>query len=140
MDQTCKAFMDDLLKILTEGLSVEEILSAKVLADISTQIANERIARGMNQNEFAELMGTTQAVVSKWESSERNFTIKKLVEIACKLNLDLDVTFNKIKSKEQLKQDGNKIIHLMDYQKENQWIVQTSSNSHWTEDEELKQM
>jgi transcriptional regulator with XRE-family HTH domain len=55
---------------------------------------------GMTQKEFADYMGVTQGMVSKWESREYNFTIKSLNEICQKLNLELYVSLDKPRSKE----------------------------------------
>ncbi|CBK75268.1 Helix-turn-helix [Butyrivibrio fibrisolvens 16/4] len=45
----------------------------------------------MTQKEFADFMGVTQGMVSKWESREYNFTIKSLNEICAKLGLECNV-------------------------------------------------
>ena len=54
---------------------------------------------GMTQQEFAEYMGVTQGMVSKWESREYNFTIRSLNEIFHKLNFDFTVSIEKPCSK-----------------------------------------
>lgn len=79
--------ISELLNALAEQLSDVELLSAKIQSDISLAISNERIRRGMNQSEFSKLLGVSQTQVSKWENSDVNFTIKKLSEIATKLNM-----------------------------------------------------
>ncbi len=50
----------------------------------------------MTQKEFAEFMGVTQGMVSKWESREYNFTIKSLNEICEKLGLDCSVEVKRV--------------------------------------------
>ena len=50
---------------------------------------------GLTQQEFAEYMGVTQGMVSKWESREYNFTIKTLNEICRKIDLELSVSLEK---------------------------------------------
>lgn len=55
----------------------------------------ERIEMGLTQREFAEYMGVTQEMVSKWESREYNFTIKTLNEICQKIDLKLYVSLGK---------------------------------------------
>ena len=50
---------------------------------------------GLTQQEFAEYMGVTQGMVSKWESREYNFTIKTLNEICQKIDLELSVSLEK---------------------------------------------
>ena len=44
----------------------------------------------MNQKQFASFMGVSQAMISKWESGEYNFTINTLNEICDKLGLDFN--------------------------------------------------
>lgn len=76
---------------LKEGLSEAEIKSTVELAKISAKIERCRLELGMTQIEFADFMGVTQGMVSKWESREYNFTIKSLNEICQKLELSLSV-------------------------------------------------
>lgn len=86
--------ISELFEALAEEIPAEDILSAKTLAQISTMIASKRIEFNMNQHDFAEFMGVKQAQISKWESGECNFTIKKLIKIAYKLNLDMHIFFS----------------------------------------------
>jgi len=89
--------LDELLKIFDEDVSAQDILSAKVLAEVSTIITKHRINMKMTQREFAEHMGITQGMVSKWESKNYNFSIKALAEIAVKLDLDFSVRMRETK-------------------------------------------
>ena len=75
---------------LTEGLSKPEIKSNIELAKISARLEMKRIDLGMTQKEFAEYMGVSQGMVSKWESREYNFTIATLNDICEKLGLIFD--------------------------------------------------
>lgn len=72
---------------ITDGLSDLEIKKIKDLARISAAIELRRKELGMNQKQFAAHMGVSQAMVSKWESGEYNFTINTLNEICAKLGL-----------------------------------------------------
>lgn len=72
---------------LQEGLKDDEVKSIKELAIISANIERKRVELGMNQKQFAEYMGVSQGMVSKWESGEYNFTISTLNEICGKLNI-----------------------------------------------------
>ncbi len=87
--------IDQLVNVLTANLSAADIKTAIVTSDISFRITKERIDRQMTQKEFAEYMGVTQAMVSKWESGDYNFTIGSLSKIFDKLNMDFDITINK---------------------------------------------
>ena len=75
---------------VSEGFSEAEVKTMVELAKISA-----RIEMGLTQQEFAEYMGVTQGMISKWESREYNFTIKTLNEICQKLDLELSVSLEK---------------------------------------------
>ena len=70
---------------LTKDISKAEVKSIVELAKISAKIERCRLEMGMTQKEFAQYMGVTQGMVSKWESREYNFTIRSLNEICEKL-------------------------------------------------------
>lgn len=80
---------------LSEGFSEAEIKTVIELAKISAKIERARLDLGMSQNEFADFMGVTQGMVSKWESRNYNFTIRSLNEICHKLDLNLYVNIEK---------------------------------------------
>ena len=110
---------------ITEGISVGEVKSLVELAKISAQIERRRLDLGMTQKEFAEFMGVTQGMVSKWESRDYNFTIRSLNEICCKLELSLTVNIDKpcLRSEYKvLKWDEERTTHK---QKKN-WISNLS--------------
>ena len=50
--------------------------------EISTKIYDYRISRGWSQKKLAEVLGITQAMVSKLESGEYNYTIEQLWKIS----------------------------------------------------------
>lgn len=79
-----------LVNVLTANLSAADIKTAIVTSDISFRITKERVNRRMTQKEFAEYMGVTQAMVSKWESGDYNFTIGSIAKIFEKLKLDFN--------------------------------------------------
>ena len=72
---------------LTKGIKPEKLESEKALALISAKIYLRRKELGMDQKEFAKLMGVSQSMISKWESEEYNFSIETLVNICIKLDL-----------------------------------------------------
>lgn len=88
-------------KWVTEGFSKDEVKTMVELAKISARIERCRIEMGMNQQEFAEYMGVTQGMVSKWESRDYNFTIKTLNEICQKIDLKLSVNLEKTYAKSE---------------------------------------
>ena len=125
--------ISELLEVLSDGMSEAEILLAKVLGEISAQISSERIRRGLSQKEFAALMGTTQATISKLESGDQNFTVKKLAELACKLDLDLQIRLTAPKQAARPQPHSN-IVKFPG----NNWSAAISKDPTW--DEELKEM
>lgn len=103
---------------VVEGLSDAEVKTTVELAKISARIERYRIEMEMTQKEFAEYMGVSQGMVSKWESREYNFTIKSLNEICQKIDLQLSVSLDNacvgtdytiIKWDEERKKKNNKV-------------------------------
>lgn len=76
---------------IAEGLSDAEIKTTIELAKISARIERCRLDLNMTQKEFADYMGVSQGMVSKWESREYNFTVRSLNEICQKLSLSLEM-------------------------------------------------
>lgn len=83
--------LTDLLSLFEDSISTTDIISSDCLANISSAIVKKRIELNLSQKEFAEKLNISQSMVSKWESSDYNFTIKTLAEIAVKLNMQLHV-------------------------------------------------
>ena len=54
---------------------------------ITTTIKEYRIEKELSQKMFAEFMGVTQGMVSRWESGEYNFTIDNIAKICDKLKI-----------------------------------------------------
>lgn len=79
--------MNDLLVGLSDSFCAEDMMLASLEASICSEIISQRIKRNMTQKEFAEFMGVSQGLVSKWEKGECNFTLSSLVRIASKLGL-----------------------------------------------------
>lgn len=80
---------------VSEEFSDAEVKTIVELAKISARIERCRIEMGMTQQEFAEYMGVSKGMVSKWESREYNFTIRTLNEICQKIDLELSVSLEK---------------------------------------------
>lgn len=85
---------NDLNRLFSQFLSPSEITAADHLAHISAMIEMWRVDHGMTQKEFAEKMGVSQAMVSKWESGDYNFTIKTLAEISTNLQISMERLFS----------------------------------------------
>ena len=76
---------------LFSDLSQKNKKIASIKGTISAAIINKRHALRMNQTKFAEYLGCSQSMISKWEAGEYNFTIEKLFDLSEKLDLDFDI-------------------------------------------------
>ena len=76
-------FIDELIDSLDRSAVIEASIASKIVLALITA----RAERGMNQKQFAEYMGVSQAMVSKWETVDCNFTIQTISKICEKLNL-----------------------------------------------------
>ncbi len=85
---------------ITNGFSKAETKSIVELAQISARIERRRIELGMTQKQFADFMGVTQGMVSKWESRDYNFTIKSLNEICEKIGLEFRPSIDNYEKKD----------------------------------------
>lgn len=83
--------VDVLVNAFADALSESGIVAAIQMAKISAMLSATRIEKGMTQKEFADFMGVSQGMVSKWESEEYNFTVANLAKICEKLNLTLEI-------------------------------------------------
>lgn len=76
-----------------ENMSAEEMMLLSLQGTIAAEVEMKRAELRMNQKQFAQYMGVTQATVSKWESGDTNFTLSTLVHLAAKLDLPLQCPF-----------------------------------------------
>ncbi len=84
---------DEMFDLLSNYLSKSDVYASKAIAKISMFILKYRKAANMTQKQFAKKMGVTQAMISKWESAEYNFTIETIAHISEKLNTTFDIEF-----------------------------------------------
>lgn len=113
---------DELLK-LKSGLSFfneycDEPMKGKlglydIYYEISTKIFDYRMANGWSQKKLAEVLGVTQAMVSKLESGEYNYTIEQLWKVSKKLGWKLNISF------EGLQKDNYSVDYDVDNQVDN---------------------
>lgn len=75
---------------LTKGISEKQLKTEKALSVISATIYTKRTKMGMDQKAFANYMGVSQGMISRWESGTYNFSISTLIGICEKIEL----TFN----------------------------------------------
>lgn len=107
-----KKNITDLLNMLSEGMSAEDMLFAHYASDIAVAITSKRISLGLNQTEFAEKIGKSQTLISKWENADCNFTLKTLIEIAQALDLTLNISFSDSKAATP-QSDGRTHSHII---------------------------
>ena len=62
-----------------------------VFMPLQQKIYNLRIKENLSQEKFAELIGVSKQAVQKWETGVSMPTIDKLVEIAKRFNVSLDL-------------------------------------------------
>ena len=86
--------IDDLFSLFENIVSPADVLTAKMIAQISTAITRERLKLHMNQAEFARHINASQSLVSRWEHGDYNFSIRKIAEIAAALNLDVTISLS----------------------------------------------
>ena len=60
---------------------------------LTRQVIDRRIELALSQRELAELCGTTQSAIARFESGTRPPKIDTLIRIAEALDCELDVTF-----------------------------------------------
>lgn len=95
MDKSNSIGLNEFLEIFGDSITASDLVSAAILGQISAEIAARRIEMNMTQKEFAKYLGVTQGMVSKWESTDYNFSIKTLADLATKLDMVLKVELNK---------------------------------------------
>lgn len=71
------------------GMTKDIVIDADLRATMALAIFKKRETLGMTQKEFANHVGVSQGMVSRWESMECNFTFKAVADICAKLDLDV---------------------------------------------------
>ncbi|HPU14147.1 MAG TPA: helix-turn-helix transcriptional regulator [Aeromicrobium sp.] len=62
-------------------------------AGLAQQVIDQRGVRRLSQRELAELCGTTQSAIARFEAGSRPPKLDTLLRIAAALDCDLTVTF-----------------------------------------------
>lgn len=70
-----------------------EYIAYGLMVDLAAQVAKKLQAEGLKQKDLAERLGKSQGWISRFMNDPTNFSIKKLVEIAVALSMELDVSF-----------------------------------------------
>jgi transcriptional regulator with XRE-family HTH domain len=66
---------------------------ADFFADIARQVIEQRQARRLSQRELADLCGTTQSAIARFEAFVRPPKLDTLLRIAAALDCELEVHF-----------------------------------------------
>lgn len=82
-----------LLSAAAAHLSEKEMQLSVMQGFIAAEIAVKRAELGLSQEDFAKKMGVSQGLVSRWENGDTNFTLSTLVDIALKLDLEMQSPF-----------------------------------------------
>lgn len=85
--------IDALLDAAFDELGNDEKMASNVLSDVALLISEKRISEGMSQKDFAEKLGISQGLLSRYENGSENLSVKKLSEIFCKLDIEPKLWF-----------------------------------------------
>ena len=83
----------ELFKAISANLTPEETLLAGLQGIIAARITIKRRELGLSQKQLAEEMGVSQALVSRWEKGETNYTLETLIRIASRLGIEMQCPF-----------------------------------------------
>jgi transcriptional regulator with XRE-family HTH domain len=79
----------------------EGYAKAEFEVSLSIRIGQARVRAGLSQSQLAEVVGTTQSVISRIEAANQNMTIDTLYKIAKALNCELVVELRSAPKKEK---------------------------------------
>jgi len=77
----------DLYAAISGGLTKADVYRTEILSAIAVNVFKKRVELDMGQKAFAEYMGVSQSMVSKWESGDFNISVEKIAELCEKLEL-----------------------------------------------------
>lgn len=129
----------ELLDLVSKDLSAESLLLAGLQGVIAAEIVGKRLSLHMTQKAFAEYMGVSQGMISKWEKGDSNFTLQTLVQIASKLDIQMQCPFV-TEPPHRYTASGSNVIDFASYQKQH-WTTARSETVHFhNADSEPKEM
>jgi putative transcriptional regulator len=91
----------DYLEKLTSEMSASKLYYYDILYTLSTTVLENRLKREMTQKDFAKLLGVSQAMISKYESGDYNFTVKQICKICEKLDLNPNLSLSNLNVSEK---------------------------------------
>lgn len=86
--------MNDFMAMLEDQLNDSDISFSDLSTLVSLKITEARLKMNMNQKQFADYLGVSQSMVSRWESECYNFTLKTICEILDKLDIKVSLLFS----------------------------------------------
>lgn len=78
-----------LLSSLSANIDAEELQFSVLQGLIAAEISMRRQSLHMSQKDLADKLHVTQALVSRWENGDCNFTLSTLVKICSALDLKM---------------------------------------------------
>lgn len=81
--------------LMNSYLSKSDIYEAQTIGRIVAELVRYRTENNLSQKELAKELGVTQGMVSRWESGDYNFTIKKVCQLCEKLGLTMELKMQK---------------------------------------------
>lgn len=107
-----KVELYEMLSLFEDCVDISDVISSKCMSDLSSSIVEKRLDLGLTQKQFAEYVHVSQAMVSKWEGGDYNFSIKELAELAERLGMDLQVSLREYKEEIEVKCSENHVIFV----------------------------
>lgn len=80
-----------------------EYIAYGLMVDLAAQVAKKLKTEGLKQKDLAERLGKSEGWISRFMNDPTNFSIKKLVEIAVALGMELDVSFKETGAEPEFK-------------------------------------
>lgn len=74
---------------LFDAMTEEERSTAEFITSIAASIQTQRKSQGMTQQDLGNKLNVSQAIVSRWENGEENFTMATLAKISAALGMNL---------------------------------------------------
>lgn len=128
--------VSELLAKLTGGMDAKELTLIALQVSIASAITAKRIKLGMTQKQFANKMGVSQGLVSRWENGDANFTLETLVNIADALDIEISSPFAAEHTASGYTPSGGNIVNLHEFK---QGFVSSPAAS-YSNAAELKEM
>ncbi len=124
-----------MLEALSQNMTAEELLLASMQSMIAAQISIRRQDLGLSQQQLADKLDVSQALVSRWEAGDANFTLSTLVKISQALGLRMQPPFETAPAK-HFDDPSGKIISISRPPVWDKNTIQASSPATYTVDHE----